>query len=284
MWTNFHTHSNYCDGKSPLAEIVHSAEGRHMVSLGFSSHAPIPFDCKWCMKAGALENYLYEIKELKKSSALEIYAGLEVDYIPTVTSPKKFELQLDYTIGSVHFADAFADGKRWEIDGPHEGFLKGLEAIFKNDIQATYTRYFELTREMIATAPPTIVGHIDKVKIHNIGEKFFKESDPWYQREVKKTLDLVQESGIIVEVNTRGLYLKKSLSPYPSPWVLELILQKNIPITINSDAHHPDDLTNQFYETAMLLGKIGFKKITALKEGKWRQFDFNENGIVIDHH
>jgi len=67
--------------------------------LGFSSHAPIPFDCAWTMKKQALEPYIFEINELKKSNPqIEIYAGLEVDYIPGVTSPGHFQGQLDYTI------------------------------------------------------------------------------------------------------------------------------------------------------------------------------------------
>lgn len=43
-----------------------------------------------------------------------------------------------------------------------------------------------------------------------------------------------------------------------------------IPITISSDAHHPEDLINQFPETAKLLTEIGFKKIGILLDGKWQ--------------
>ena len=162
-------------------------------------------------------------------------------------------------------------------------YLQGLDVIFKNNIRSVIARYFELTREMIATACPTIVGHLDKIKIQNIGEKFFKESDAWYQKEVIRTLDLIRDAGAIVEVNTRGLYQKKSLTPYPSPWVLDLLLQYNIPVTLSSDAHHPDDLVNCFSEAASLLKKRGFKQLSTLIEGKWQSVDFNENGIVLEH-
>ena len=282
MWLNFHTHSTYCDGKSTLENIVVKAKLLNVKWLGFSSHAPLPFECAWSMKKENLNQYLNEIVTLKKSHGeVEIYSGLEVDYIPDKIGPKDFT-NLDYTIGSVHFVESFADGRRWEIDGPHSFFLEGLDKIFSNHIEDVVVRYFELTREMIERSTPDIIGHLDKIKIQNIANKFFNEEDAWYQREIGKTLDVISDSGCIVEVNTRGIYQKKSTTTYPSPWILERIHQMNIPITISSDAHHPDDLINHFEETLIELKKIGFKKINVLHNGVWKAYKFNEHGIIVD--
>ena len=281
MWSNFHTHSTYCDGKASLKDIVEAARGR-VRWLGFSSHAPVTFNCSWTMKMDAVDPYILEINSLKKlNPELEIYTGLEIDYVPGVSGPWYFQFEpLDYTIGSVHFADALPDGTRWEVDGPHAKFLDGLEKIFDNKIQDAVTRYYELTRQMLKYEPPTILGHMDKIKIQNTGHPLFDESETWYREEVKKTIDSIQRSGTIVEVNTRGLYQKKSYTPYPSPWILEILCQKNIPVTLNSDAHHPDDLITQFPETAALLKKIGFKKLSVLSQGEWKPMNFNESGIL----
>jgi len=282
MWSNFHTHSNYCDGKGALSDYATKAKALSLFSLGFSSHAPLPFNCSWCMNGEALTRYLTEIEELKLiHPELEIYKGLEVDFIPGMISVHQFKDHLDYSIGSIHFVECYPDGKPWEIDGPRPAFLEGLATIFGNDARAAVTRYFELTREMISTACPTLIGHMDKIKIQNPEEKLFSESDPWYRDEIKKTVSLIRDSGAIVEVNTRGLYQKKSRTSYPSPWVLELLHQKKVPITLSSDAHHPDDLINRFPETASLLQQIGFKKLNALQGGTWKQFDFNENGFIL---
>jgi histidinol-phosphatase (PHP family) len=234
------------------------------------------------MKAESAKEYLNKIVTLKKSEAdLEIYSGLEVDYIPAVTGPEKFSKELDYTIGSIHFVESFNDGRRWEIDGLHSSFIEGLEKIFLDNIRDVIVRYFELTREMVERSTPTIVGHLDKIKIQNINDKFFSENDPWYRYEVAKTLDAIKQSACIVEVNTRGIYQKKSFTTYPSPWILELIHQKNIPITLSSDAHHADDLVNHFPQAAKELKQIGFDKIHILHNGQWRPFQFNEHGIKI---
>jgi histidinol-phosphatase (PHP family) len=92
---------------------------------------------------------------------------------------------------------------------------------------------------------------------------------------------LIASKNVIVEVNTRGIYQKKSSTTYPSPWILERMLAKNIPVTISSDAHHSSDIINQFPETAILLTDIGYRSISVLHENKWKAFSFNKNGIVL---
>jgi histidinol-phosphatase (PHP family) len=280
MWANFHTHSKYCDGKGELTEYVQQAQALGMVSIGFSSHAPLPLSTAWTMKSERFPEYLAEIDAIKAAvSDIQVYKGLEVDFIPSLTSPNLFKENLDYTIGSIHFVEKFSDGTGWEIDGTHALFLEGFTKIFNSNIRDTITRYYELTRQMITTACPSIIGHVDKIKIQNIDGKFFSETDLWYRTEIKKTIDLIYASGAIVEVNTRGIYKKKSATTYPSPWVLEMLHEKNIPVTISSDAHHKDDLTSYFSETAVLLNQIGFRTITVLLDGVWQALPYDANGI-----
>lgn len=282
MWSNFHTHSSYCDGKEKPVHYVNSALSQNIKSLGFSSHAPLPFECKWSMKEDHLDGYLAEIDSLKAATPeLEIYKGLEIDFIPDIISPSKFRDKLDYSIGSIHFVEKLSNGRHWEIDGPHALFSDGLNDIFKNKIKDAVVRYFELTREMVQHDCPSIIGHLDKIKIQNTDNKLFSETDSWYRTAILKTLRCIEESGTIVEVNTRGIYQQRSHTTYPSPWILEVINEKNIPITLSTDAHHPFDIVNQLAQTARMLSKLGFKKIMALKNGEWTQFNFNEYGIAF---
>lgn len=279
MWSNFHTHTTYCDGKGTFKDCLQVSG---IKSIGFSSHAPLPFGTSWAMRADQLQNYLNEIKQLRvEEKSIELYAGLEVDYIPGIIAPTKFT-NLDYTIGSIHFVDAFPDGRPWEIDGTHIVFLEGLQTLFHNNPREAWSRYFELTREMIRQAPPTILGHLDKMKIQNIGSTLFDEQELWYREEIKQTLDSIKGTDIIVEVNTRGLYQKKSATTYPSPWILAQIKAAGIPITLSSDAHNPTDLFNEFSETAQLLKSIGFKQLSILLRGTWQRVDFDENGLLLD--
>jgi histidinol-phosphatase (PHP family) len=278
MWSNFHTHSDYCDGKGSIESYLDAARRMNVQSIGFSSHAPLPFPSVWCMKATDLPLYLKQIESLKpRFPELEIYSGLEIDYIPERISPADFSSRLDYTIGSIHFVDS-DKGVPWEIDNTLEVFRKGLTNIFQHDIRNAIARYFQLTREMIARTPPDIVGHLDKIKIHNSQEVFFEESEAWYRSEIDRTIEAIRYSQCLVEVNTRGLYKKKSPTTYPSPWILERILDAGIPITMNSDAHHPEDLVRKFEPTLLLLKDIGFRKLSILKNGIWTEVPLNEYG------
>ncbi|MBU1821528.1 MAG: histidinol phosphate phosphatase, partial [Bacteroidetes bacterium] len=68
--------------------------------------------------------------------------------------------------------------------------------------------------------PPDILGHLDKIKIHNLRSRLWDENEDWYQAQIDETLAAVAASGCVLEANTRGLY-KKNLSLYPSLPILE---------------------------------------------------------------
>src|SRR5688572_19686186 len=130
MWTNYHTHSTFCDGKKSIEDTITAAQKFSMPAVGISSHAPLPFERKWCMKPSDLDIYISELQRVKSiSSSAEVYCGLEADFIPGKISPADFRKKLDYVIGSIHFVDEFDDGQGWEIDGPYTDFLKGLKEI-----------------------------------------------------------------------------------------------------------------------------------------------------------
>ncbi|MGB3617158.1 MAG: histidinol-phosphatase [Catalinimonas sp.] len=279
--TNYHGHCCYCDGKDHPEAYAEAALAAGMTALGISSHAPVPFETSWNMAEPDLPRYLAEVCEVRDRyrDRLPIYVGLETDFVPgRVAYPpaRARELGLDYTIGSIHFVDAFADGRPWEIDGPHRLFLDGLEQIFKHDAERAVRRYFTLTRQMIQEAPPRVVGHLDKIKMQAEGGKLFDERAHWYREEVERTLSLIAEQGLTVEVNTRGLYKRVTTEPYPSRWILERMRALDIPVMINSDAHHPRELTAHFREAVALLQDVGYRATRELSAGGWHDAPLHE--------
>ena len=280
-WCNYHTHSTYCDGKEPMEAVVAAAIEQGVVSLGFSSHGPLPFHRSWAMAGTRFDAYVENIRQLKQQYGrqLEIYAGLEADYVPGRVTPLDFAPRLDYVIGSVHMVDAFSNGDPWEIDGSQVLFESGVQQIFGGDVRMAVQRYFALTREMLRQYTPDILGHFDKIKMHNTTRPWFDESEDWYRSEIRTVLEEVKHAGCIVEVNTRGVYQKKTAEPYPSWWILEEMLRMDIPITLNSDAHHPKDLTGHFSEIATQLADIGYRHLHVLKAGEWLPIPFSAHGI-----
>ncbi len=274
-YTNYHGHCHYCDGKEAPEAYVAAALAQGMAGYGFSSHAPLAYGLSWPMAADKLVAYRQEIAALQQRYAdrIPIYCGLEIDYIPGVTGPNHprwQELALNYTIGSVHFVDFFPDGSPWEIDGTHAIFVRGLETIFGGDIRRAIERYYALIRQMVTEDPPDIVGHLDKIKIQREDGQLFDEQATWYREAVQQTLDVIAERSLIVEVNTRGLYKQKTIEPYPGWWILERMQDMGIPITLNSDAHHPRELTAFFSETATRLRELGFREVQQLQDGVWQ--------------
>lgn len=285
-WTNYHSHCHYCDGKYGPEQYIVSAIEKGLIAYGYSSHAPVPFETVWTMKKEKAPAYVAEIHQLKEKykGDIQVYCGLEVDYIPHVTGPKSkaiIGLGLDYTVGSVHFVEYFPDGKGWEIDGSHQLFLDGLHQIFKGDSKKAVTRYFELTRQMVEQECPDVIGHIDKIKIQDEEGRLFSQQADWYQQEIDKTLDVIAQTGAIIEVNTRGIYKKKTRETYPGKQILEKIFQLGIPVTINSDCHHPDEITASFEEAAALLTGIGFKQVKVLLDGQWQGVELSRRGLKV---
>ncbi|MBP9151366.1 MAG: histidinol-phosphatase HisJ [Flavobacteriales bacterium] len=286
-WTNYHSHTDYCDGTNTPEDYIRKALALGMPTYGFSSHAPIPFfDCKWAMKIDDLQDYVDEVYRLQKKydGRIEILLGLEVDYLPDKMGPTADFLQtagLDYAIGSIHFVDAFTGGKGWEIDGTLEIFKKGLFEIFKGDVKAAVTRYYELTREMMIEDCPEIVGHFDKIKMQNLKEHFFSEDEKWYRDEVMQTLEVISKTDAILEVNTRGLYKKQANETYPSKWVLDEAFKLDIPVQINSDGHTPDEILSGFETAAELLLKVGYDSCVILIDGQWSEVGLTKEGYDI---
>jgi histidinol-phosphatase (PHP family) len=270
MWSNYHTHSTYCDGKSELNEIVEKAVSFKMKSIGFASHGPLPFDCDWCMRAERFTAYLNEIDRLKTNSDIGVYAGLEVDYIPGKVGPSDFTNQLDFTVGSVHFVDSY-EGKHWEADNTLPQFEEGLLKVFDNDVKKAVQRYFELIREMLALSTPTILGHMDRIKVHNMHRKFFDEQANWYLTELSDTLELAKQKGVIIEVNTRGLQRKRSREPFPGNFAIQRIAELQIPVHLASDAHHADDLIALFPQVAQEMIQAGITTVVQLADAKWEE-------------
>ena len=246
MKYNYHTHSQYCDGKSNMEEMVIKAIELGYTQLGFSSHAPLPFYTHWAIKPEKLTNYFTEIKYLqtKYQDKIKLVKGLEIDYLPR--HPKRFSEfiklgELDYSIGAIHFVDNFPNGEAFDIAGKPHLFHQGLKEIFNNDTKKFVERYFELIYQLIEQKP-TIVAHIDFIKNQNQHQKLFNENNNWYRALMEKALKSIKTNNVILEINTRGFYKSRTTDFYPSERFFPIIKKLDIPVIISSDAHHITEL------------------------------------------
>ena len=271
---NFHTHSLYCDGKASIEDNIEAAISKGLIAVGFSSHAPVPFSNNYSLDFDQLQNYLSKLDELKRKyeDQINVYKSLEIDFIPNVTFPfEAFRKQgLDYTIGGVHLVQHPNSKELWFIDGgKQEVYDEGLEKIFGNDIRKGVTAFFEQSMLMVKQEKPDIIAHLDKIKMHNKG-RYFSENDLWYQSLVLDLFQIIKESGTIIELNTRGLYKGRFNDWFPSQRWIKTIRDLNIPLTISSDAHQPEELDQYFDATCKMLIENDVNEIVIFSENQWQ--------------
>ncbi|MDP4209028.1 MAG: histidinol-phosphatase [Bacteroidota bacterium] len=274
--TNYHTHTNFCDGMSHPVHYVEEAIKQNVKILGFSGHAPLPFHCNWTINEKKYGEYLNTIQFLKEQFApqIEICCGLEIDYIPELWNEIHDAIRpetLDYFIGSIHFIDSYENGARWSIDGSHAEFQKGWKTIFHRDSHAVIRKYFDYIRRMVTEMKPPVIGHLDKIKMQYSHNCFIPETDPIYRKELMDTLEVIAASDCIVEVNSRGVYKRNEPELYPSFWVLTEMARMNIPVTISSDAHRPREIVSLYKDTALKLKEAGFKHTRYYSKGVWKE-------------
>ena len=277
---NLHTHSIYSDGKSQPREIVEEAVRQGLTTLGFSEHSPLPFDNNFSVKEADMPCYVAEITQLKEEfkGKIDLYCGLEADYLTGVSEPfavTKERYHLDYLIGGVHLVGQSANPDEiWFIDGPKwEVYDEGLQKFFDGDIRRAVRRFYEQSNEMIENEQFDIIAHFDKIKMHN-RERYFHEDEPWYRKLVLETLDLIREKGLVMEINTRGIYKKRYNGFYPSPWLMEEACKMGVPAVISADAHHFSEISLEFAAAEEALKKAGYRSVVNFKEGQWIEVAF----------
>jgi histidinol-phosphatase (PHP family) len=285
-WTNYHSHTYYCDGAEAPENYIKCAIDKGLPAYGYSSHAPINFESDWCISDEDFTRYITDIRTIKEKHKGEIqtYLGLEVDFIPGVAGRKKHlleDIELDYFIGSIHFVDQFADGTHWNIDTSKELFNKGLSTIFNSDFKKAATRFYELTWQMLEEEKPDIIGHLDKIKMYNNGAAYFNENDRWYKDILLNTIRKIKQSGTIVEVNTRGYYRYGQEDLYPGAWLIEKMIQQDIPIMLNSDSHAPGEIISGYKYAANELKNMGLKYLWVLLDDNWQAKPFDMDGIRL---
>lgn len=277
---NLHTHSVYSDGKSQPREIVEEAIRQGFIELGFSEHSPLPFDNNFSVKSENMPKYVAEIAQLKAEfkDKIDIYCALEADYITGVSetfSVTKEKYHLDYLIGGVHLVGQSANpDELWFIDGPKwEIYDEGLQKFYGGDIRKAVKRFYEQSNEMIENEQFDIIAHFDKIKMHN-RERYFHEDEPWYRKLTLETLDLIRQKGLIMEINTRGIYKKRYNGFYPSPWLLDEAYKMGIPTIISTDAHHFTEISLEFAAAEEALRQAGYRSVMQFKDGRWVECGF----------
>jgi histidinol-phosphatase (PHP family) len=256
---DYHNHTALCGhATGTVEEYIEAAIGKGLAEIGFSDHAPLPAGLREgiTMHEDQTEEYLSSIQynAQKYKAHIAVRTGFEVDFPLHDTFNRQYlhDPRIDYLIGSCHFIDG------WAFD--HPDYIDGFST---RDIDEIYSRYYAILQDLISCGHFDIVGHFDLVK------KFGHRARKDFKKEIAALFNEAPRP-IAVEINTAGLR-KPVKEIYPSADIVELLFSLNVPVTLGSDSHNPDEVACEFDTAVAMLKKAGYRKISGF--GKRRRFD-----------
>ncbi|MCM1522452.1 MAG: histidinol-phosphatase [Muribaculaceae bacterium] len=253
---NLHTHTQFCDGRTPMASMVERAVKEGFEHLGFTPHSPIPFDSSCNMKAEAVKDYITEFNRLKNlyDGKINLYLSMEIDFLGDrwgSSHPYFGSIPLDYRLSSVHFIPSRC-GEEIDVDGRPWHFADKMHRYFEDDIRYVVDTFYNRTLRMIEMGKFDILGHFDKIGFNASAYSPGIEETAWYKRHIDNVIDAILPTGIVVEVNTKSWLPHPDPAPsgytgvsprlFPSPTVIKRLVSAGIPLAVNSDAHFIDRL------------------------------------------
>ena len=268
--SNAHTHTTYCDGQTPIREMIARAEALGFVSLGFSGHAAQGFDWAYSMNPEGQRAYFQELRAIQAEglpSQPKIWAGLELDALAEEAFRREAYEQADYIIGSVHYLPWEDETSPVAIDGPAERLGHYVDTVLGGDGLELARRYYELVTQSLLRDRPAIIGHFDLVRKHASKLNLFDEADPRYRRIALNALEMAFPCGAVLEVNTGGLARGYLSTPYPTLELLCAWREMDGKITLTSDCHDARYLNHAFDAALSLIQKAGFRSLMRLGRG-----------------
>lgn len=255
---NFHSHSEFCDGRAPIASIAASAFKEGFEVWGVSPHSPICIDSPCNMLRVDIPHYFDTMGRLKEEydGRMQLMTGLEIDFLGKDYGPHIdyfLEMPLDHRIGSVHFVPN-QDGIPLDCDGSAERFARYLHDGYRDDLRYVVEKYFEQVLTMLELGGFEILGHFDKIAGNASSVDPTIEDQTWYAALVSDVIRHARDTGVVVEINTKAF--KRQSRFYPAErWWPELIYT-GIPFAVNSDCHHPDLTDSGRSEALTAIGRI----------------------------
>ena len=232
---DYHLHTVLCKhAKGDIADYRTAAKKNGITEICFSDHCPNPdgYDPDHRMGMKQFETYRDMVSRLQDSEFLTVLFGIEADYYEGCEVFLREWLPsqgFDYVIGSVHYIEG------WGFDNPSQRHV--WDSV---DVTATWQKYFELVGRLADSRLFDAVGHLDLPK------KFgFRPPDK----------DAGADMGM--ELNTSGL--RRPVGEiYPSPLIVSMAHEREIPICFGSDAHAPDEIGAGFGLALNLAKEAGY--------------------------
>ena len=272
---DYHTHNRLCGhATGEIDDYVKIAIEKNMNEVGIADHFPIGAvldDPKLneLIKRSSMgvEEFPYYIEEIKKlqekyKSKITIRLSTELTFMTrrALNLQKKvlepFEDDYDYLLGAIH--DIICYNDLFILD-PRES----SNTLQKHSNEKITDAYVEKLIKLVKTNYFDIIAHFDNHRV------LLHQNTPYYSNTTwQKLLDLldnIKNKGMAIEINTSGI-LKEIGSQFPSDKIGKEIIQREIPILLDSDAHRPQNVGFMFKEFIEKAKKWGLSHLCSYEK------------------
>jgi histidinol-phosphatase (PHP family) len=254
---DFHTHNSLCEHATGTPEEYASAAVTKGLSvIGISDHAPLPDGLREgvTMRPCDVEDYISSAEAVREKfkGKISVRVGFEVDYPLHATFDSRYftDPRIDYLIGSCHYLGT------WPLD--HPDFK---DDYFKRGVDTVYTDYYDALEACAASGLFNIIGHFDLAK------KFGYRPTKDMSAKITAVAKAAARTNTAVEMNTAGL--RKPVGEiYPSPEIVKVLFECDVPVTFGSDAHAPEEVGADFAKALELVRKAGYRRIATFEKRK----------------
>ncbi len=250
-YSNFHTHSTWCDGRDTPEELVAEAVRLNCPEIGFSGHSPLPED-SGSMRREAVPEYCGEIVRLKQkySAWIKIFLGIEQDFFSDPV-PGPF----DFVIGAVHYVEK--EGILLAVDESRDAFVLAVREYYNGDYYAFAEDYYTLVAKVWSQTHCQIIAHFDLITKYNEEACLFDPLHPRYIRASDMALDCLLKTPAVLEVNSGAIARGYRTEPYPEARILKRWLDAGGRVILSSDCHDLRQLLCAFPEMESNLKEMG---------------------------
>lgn len=259
---NTHCHTGYCGhAEGDVTEYVQIAHDAGLTTLAFTDHFPLtkafdPTDYLSVLRCD-LPAYKQDVRDAQKAYPdMEILLGCELDYLGSYEDRDGLQDELDdfdLVLGSVHFVDAWpfddpAQAGKWEEPGAVDDIWKRYIDLWCDAASDTSLRF-------------DVMSHPDLAKKFNHYPSF--DLLPYY----KLMAEAANAGGRMIELNTSGSYYKCK-EMFPAIDLLKEFYKAEVPATVGTDAHVPENVTRDIEKGYEKLYKAGYRHLTVPTRGR----------------
>lgn len=251
-----HMHTRWCHHAiGTMEEYVLSAIEKGLERIVFLEHMEAAgvkyFETTWLTEQD-FDDYFEEGKRLQDryGDQLTIGLGVEVGYSAAHQQELRDRLQRrtwDQVGISYHFMPV--PGRAFDLNLVSRK-EQNILAIAETGCESVLTSYFDILIQAVRVLPGTILCHLDAALRFQPGLQLTQGH--WQQ--IGELLDTVKEQGMALEINTSGFAIRGT--PFPAPAIIQMAINREIPLLAGSDAHRPEDVGRYFEQLPEMLDQF----------------------------